>query len=125
MAMTNNTIPLGPIEENIGALGNARRKYANDAERQRAHRARVKERLAGLPSPPPPKRSRKTTRPQRIDRIAEELLALIDEYRHWLDSLPENLAQGEMAERLQETIGHLEAALEAVETVDPPLGFGR
>lgn len=106
-------------------VGNPLRKYANDAERQRAHRARVKERLAGLPSPPTPKQQRKLSRPARIERLASEVRELIDEYQHWRDSQPESLATSETAERLEETIERLTAALEEIESVDPPRGFGR
>ena len=102
------------------------KKYASVAERQRAHRARVKERLAQLqPLPIPTKKPRKLTRPARLERVAEELRALADEYQDWLDAQPANLASAELTERLEETIGQLQTALETLEMIDPPRGFGR
>lgn len=96
---------------------------ATNAERQRAHRQRVKDRLAGLPPPvvtapkkPPPK----LTRPKQLEVAIKLVRDLQDGYESWLDALPANLADSERAEQLQETIDHLTAALDELEAIDPP-----
>lgn len=103
-----------------------RKKYANAAERQRAHRQRVKERLAGLQpvvlSPQPP---RKPARPKRLAVVEAELQALIKEYGAWLNAMPANLEESDLAQQLQETIDQLQEALDAVASIEPPRGFGR
>lgn len=104
----------------------SQKKYVNSAERQRAHRQRIKERLAGLgPVPASGQLQRRETRPRRLARVADELRALSDEYQAWLDAIPRNLSGAEVVERLQETIGYLHAALDEVEQILPPKGFGR
>jgi hypothetical protein len=50
---------------------------------------------------------------------------LHDEYQAWLDSMPESLAEGDLADKLQETIDQLEEAVSQVSDIDPPRGFGR
>ncbi len=99
-------------------------KPMSNAERQRAHRQRVKDRLAGLPpvpsAPAQKKAPPKQTRPKRLALIEAELTALRDEYQGWLDAMPANLAEGENATRLQETIERLENALDEIEAIDPP-----
>ena len=103
------------------------KKYASAADRQRAHRQRVKERLAGLPTPflaSAPK-MKKPTRPQRLAGAIDMVSALLDEYDSWLDAMPTNLAGTELAEQLQETVASLQAALDALESVAPPRGYGR
>src|ERR1700682_3827107 len=102
------------------------KKYANAAERQRAHRQRVKERLAGLrPVPLPPRPPRKLARPKRLAVVEAELQALIKEYEGWLNAMPDNLSESELAAQLQETIDLLQEALDAVASIQPPRGFGR
>lgn len=103
-----------------------RKKYANAADRQRAHRQRVKERLAGLqPVVLPPKAPKKPARPKRLAVVESELQALIKEYGAWLNAMPANLSESELAEQLHETIDQLQEALDAVAAIDPPRGFGR
>jgi len=102
------------------------KQYANAAERQRAHRQRVQARLAGLlPVTPPPKPPRKLTRPKRLALMEGELQALSQEYEAWLNAMPDNLRESELAVQLQETIDQLQEALDAVTSIDPPRGFGR
>ena len=59
----------------------------------------------------------------------EELVAVQEEYREWLDNLPENLQQSSLGEKLQAVCDlDLESAFEAAqeaEGIDLPLGFGR
>ena len=50
------------------------------------------------------------------------LIALRDEYCTWLDSLPDNLHGSRLADKLQ-AIAELD--LDELETIDPPLGYGR
>ena len=99
-------------------------KPTTNAERQRAHRQRVKDRLAGLPPAPPPKAPKKpplrSTRPKQLEAVASTLSSLLAEYEGWLESLPANLAESEKAEQLQDTIAHLQAALDELEAIDPP-----
>ncbi len=104
----------------------SQKKYATDAERQRAHRLRVKERLAGLqPAPPQPAQQRMPPRPRRLQLVADELRTLQDGYQSWLDATPANLAEGETAESLRKTLDYLQSAIDAVESIEPPRGFGR
>lgn len=104
----------------------AQKKYANAAERQRAQRQRVKERLAGLPPVAiTSKPSRKLARPKRLEVVEAELQSLFKEYEVWLNAMPDNLSESELAEQLQETLDHLQEALDAVASIQPPRGFGR
>ena len=50
------------------------------------------------------------------------LLDLQDEYQAWLDNLPDNLAESVLAHKL-EAICMLD--LGALESIEPPRGFGR
>ncbi len=50
------------------------------------------------------------------------LVALQDEYRVWLDNLPEGLEGSRTAEKLQ-AIAELD--LEEMLAIDPPRGYGR
>ena len=50
------------------------------------------------------------------------LVALQDEYRAWLDRLPENLEGSPTAEKLQAIT---EIDLDELLTIDPPRGYGR
>jgi hypothetical protein len=50
------------------------------------------------------------------------LIALQDEYRAWLDNLPDNLGGSRLADKLQE-IADLD--LEELQAIDPPRGYGR
>ena len=102
--------------------------YANEADRQRAHRQRMKDRLAGLQPPPQTlqkKPPRKLNRPQRLARAVAEFSALQGEYETWLDALPANLEESAVAEQLREAIDQLQVVIDAAEEVILPLGFGR
>ena len=61
-------------------------------------------------------------RPQRWAAAVTALVALQDEYRAWLDLLPENLAASRTAEKLQ-AIADLD--LDELLAVEPPRGYGR
>jgi hypothetical protein len=89
------------------------------AERQARHRAKLRHNghtPAAAPARRPP------PRPQRWTAAVAALLALQDEYRAWLDSLPANLEGSRTAEKLQ-TIAELD--LEELLAIDPPRGYGR
>jgi len=89
------------------------------AERQARHRAKLRQRgdtptLATVPRAPP--------RPRRWTAAVAALVALQDEYRAWLDRLPESLAESRTAEKLQAIT---EIDLDELLAVDPPRGYGR
>ena len=61
-------------------------------------------------------------RPQRWAAAIETLIDLQDEYRAWLDNLPDNLEGSRLADKLQ-AIAELD--LEEFQAIDPPRGYGR
>ena len=61
------------------------------------------------------------SRAQRWHAAVAELIALQDDYRTWLDALPQNL-EARTAEALR-AICDLD--LSYIESVEPPRGFGR
>jgi hypothetical protein len=79
---------------------------AAPAERPSAHGA-------GAAGPP---------RPERWAAAVATLIALQDEYRGWLDNLPENLERSRLADKLHAIT---ELDLEELQAVDPPRGYGR
>jgi hypothetical protein len=89
------------------------------AERQARHRARLRQNLQRRT---PTTSARPHPRPQRWAAAVATLLALQDEYRAWLDNLPENLGASCLAEKLQ-VIAELD--LEELQAIDPPRGYGR
>lgn len=99
--------------------------YANNAARQRAYRQRLRDRLAGLTRSMKPSHARQPSRPARLRALLDAAEALRDEYSHWLESLPENLINSPMGERLTETVDILDAVVEALADLEPPRGFGR
>ena len=102
------------------------RVYANDTERQRAWRERLKAQAAGQMMPRPMlKTKRSPSRPARLAVILSDLEALQGEYEQWLQALPDSLAESQLAERLTETIEQFQAAADLLAEIDPPKGFGR
>lgn len=100
--------------------------YHSHAERQQAYRQRINEKLANLQLIPVTQpRARKESRPQRLQRVIDELESLTSEYEDWLDSMPENLSKSELVSQLQETIEHLGEITEMLEALELPCGFGR
>jgi hypothetical protein len=87
------------------------------AERQARRRAKLHQH-----SPTPAPAPRAPSRPQRWATAVTALLALQDEYRAWLDNLPESLEGSRTAEKLQ-AIAELD--LEELSAIDPPRGYGR
>ena len=49
-------------------------------------------------------------------------MALKDEYRAWLDRLPENLTESRTAEKLQAIV---DLDLDELLAIEPPRGYGR
>jgi hypothetical protein len=89
------------------------------AQRQARRRAKLRQH-SDAPAPAPA--SRTLPRPQRWAAAVTALIALQDEYRDWLDRLPENLAESRTAERLQ-AIADLD--LDELLAIEPPRGYGR
>jgi hypothetical protein len=95
------TMPMTPAE----------RQARHRAKQRRAHHAR-----AASPAP------RVLPRPQRWAAAVATLVALQDEYRAWLERLPENLEGSPTAEKLQAIT---EIDLDELLAIDPPRGYGR
>ena len=60
------------------------------------------------------------------------MAALIDlqqEYRIWLDNLPQSLEESRLADKLQTIVEldlqELQLDLQELQAIDPPLGYGR
>jgi hypothetical protein len=62
------------------------------------------------------------SRAQRWHDAVATLTALQTEYAIWLESLPVNLQEGATAQALQATC---DLDLSALQTIEPPQGFGR
>ena len=88
------------------------------AERQARHRAKQRRHHARAASPAP----RVLPRPQRRAAAVATLVALQDEYRAWLERLPEALEGSPTAEKLQAIT---EIDLDELLAIDPPRGYGR
>jgi hypothetical protein len=88
------------------------------AERQARHRASRHPHDA-RPAPPP---RRVPPRPQRWATAVAALVALQEEYRDWLDRLPESLEGSPTAEKLQAIT---EIDLDELMAIDLPRGYGR
>ena len=87
------------------------------AERQAHHRTKQRQyaRTAA------PVHRRRPPRPQRWASAVATLLALQDEYRIWLDNLPDALDGSSTAEKLHAIV---ELDLEELAAIDPPRGYG-
>ena len=60
------------------------------------------------------------SRPARIQDLEAATRELATEYQAWLDALPDNQAESEMAEHLAQTIEQLEEIADALADIDPP-----
>ena len=92
-----------------------------NAQRQRRYRERHKKQQPQRQvhdRPLPDRRSRA----QRWQDAVRTLLHLQDEYQAWLDNLPDSLGESATARKLEE-ICTLD--LSALDSVEPPRGFGR
>ena len=88
------------------------------AERQARRRAKLRQQTG----PPPVGAPRLPPRPRRWAAGVAALIALQDQYRAWLDNLPDNLEGSRLADKLQ-AIADLD--LEELQAIDPPRGYGR
>jgi hypothetical protein len=89
------------------------------AERQARHRAKSRMSPDARAAPSAP---RLPPRPQRWAAAIAALVTLQDEYRAWLDRLPESLEGSRTAEKLQAIA---EIDLDELLAIDPPRGYGR
>ena len=89
------------------------------AERQARYRAARKDAAPVVRYRKPGDRR---SRPQRWREAVAELVELQASYQEWLDSLPENLAEGSTAEALRAVC---DLDLSELEGIEPPRGFGR
>ena len=89
------------------------------AERQARHRAKQRAAQHAHATAPAP---RVPPRPQRWAAAVAALVALQDEYRAWLDRLPESLEGSPTAEKL---LAITEIDLDELLAIDPPRGYGR
>lgn len=100
------------------------RLHTSNADKQRAYRARQRQReappMAAQSESPVVKEERRPTRPARIAGLVNAIDELAHEYRTWREAIPPNLASGPLAEQLDETIGRLEGALELLAEIEPP-----
>lgn len=106
----------------------SRKIYASKAEKMRAYRARLQVRLTGQAPPapaPPATKKRPPSRPARLMALEMAVRDLQSEYEQWLERLPENLADGDLAQRLQETIEQFDTVADLLTDIKPPKGFGR
>jgi hypothetical protein len=96
------------------------------AERQARRRAKLRQLGSPCAIPPAPRTAlttpRPLPRPQRWAAAVAALIALQDEYRVWLDNLPDSLEGSRTAEKLQAIT---EIDLDELLAIDPPRGYGR
>jgi hypothetical protein len=106
-------MPSGRLPEGPAALSNA--------ERQARHRAKM---LALRPPLPVkhPKAAARRSRSKRWNDALAELLAVQAECAARFEALPESLRESPTADVLQQMI---DRDLEAIDAVQPPLGYGR
>ncbi len=91
----------------------------NPAERQARRRAKLRQQN---PRPPVAPTQRIAPRPTRWSAAVAALIDLQEEYRAWLENLPQNLESSKLAGKLQTIV---ELDIEELQAVDPPRGFGR
>ena len=89
------------------------------AERQARRRTKLRQQSGSRATAPV---RRLSPRPRRWAAAVATLTALQDEYRAWLDNLPDNLEGSRLADKLQ-AIAELD--LEELQAIDPPRGYGR
>ena len=90
-----------------------------NAARQRRYRARRKDEARQVQYRKPHDRR---SRPQRWQDAVRTLRDLQDEYQAWLDNLPDPLRESALGAKL-EAICELDLA--DLESIEPPLGYGR
>jgi hypothetical protein len=65
------------------------------------------------------------SRPVRLQRAIDDLDGLLAEYEEWVAGLPENLQDTATSGLLSETVDNLQQAIELLNAITPPRGFGR
>lgn len=108
-----------------GSTMDRRRLYASDAERQRAYRRRSSATQPTTAATSPMQRRRQPSRPARLASLQRAVEDLKGEYEAWLESLPEPLRDGTLAERLAETVEQLDSVVELLAEVQLPKDYGR
>jgi hypothetical protein len=105
------------------------KQYATTAERARAWRlrqtAQQQDTAATTGTIPTTKKKRQPSRPARIAALESLAQALHDEYSSWHEAMPESLENTSAAEKVAECVETLATILELIQSLDPPLGFGR
>jgi hypothetical protein len=99
------------------------------AERAAAYRERRKAEIEAAGKAPAVriryrKPADKRSRPQRWADAVQTLADLLDNYQSWRDALPASLADGAIADRLDELLT-LRDAVDQLAAADLPKGFGR
>ena len=99
------------------------------AERAAAYRERRKAAALAAPTKPPVvvryrRPADRRSRPQRWAEAVETLADLIDAYQVWRDILPPELADSDIAQRLDDVI-ELRDLVDQLAAADLPKGFGR
>jgi hypothetical protein len=93
----------------------------SNAERQARHRAKRAARQSPL-TVKRPKAAGRRSRSKRWSDALAEMIAVQAECAAWFDALPESLRDSATAAALQDMI---DLDLDAISTVQPPLGYGR
>lgn len=71
------------------------------------------------------KRSRRASRPVRLQRAIDELEDLLADYANWQANQPESLQETPTADLSAETVDTLQQALDLLNAITAPRGFGR
>jgi hypothetical protein len=98
-------------------IGSTPMTAAERQARQRAKQRQAHHAARGAAAAPPV-----LPRPRRWAAAVATLVALQDEYRAWLERLPESLEGSPTAEKLQAIT---EIDLDELLAIDPPRGYGR
>lgn len=77
-----------------------------------------------MPNTAPPRSPRTASkgrsRPARIRDLEAAVRELVAEYENWLNALPANLAESELAEQLAEVIEQLTDIADGLDAIEPP-----
>lgn len=71
------------------------------------------------------RRPRRRSRVQRVSTALEELRHLMGEYEEWRANIPEFAESSVTAEKLEAAVEALATAVDALEQLDLPRGYGR
>lgn len=93
--------------------------YNTAAEKQKAYRDRLRAQGLAL-APLRPKVPKRPSRTARLAAIEAALRELAVEYGTWLEALPDNLAESQLADQLSEIAERLDAIADEVGELEPP-----